>query len=123
MSVENTIDAVRLAMNLQDLRARVASMNVANAGKPDAAALRVDFAKVEAALREVSRAGNEAEAVRWLATATDALRETEPQQGIDPIRLDSEIGDISTAGIQYQALTEALNRQFGLMRIAIAGRI
>jgi flagellar basal-body rod protein FlgB len=123
MSVENTIDAVRLAMNLQDLRARVASMNVANAGKPDATALRVDFAKVEAALREVSRAGNEAEAVRWLATATDALRATEPEQGIDPIRLDSEIGDISTAGIQYQALTEALNRQFGLMRIAIAGRI
>lgn len=123
MSVENTIDAVRLALSLQDLRARVASMNVANAGKPDATAMSVDFAKVEAALREAAHAGNEVDATRWLAAASKELRSVEPEGTLDPIRLDEEIGDLSTAGLGYQALTEALNRQFGLMRIAIAGRI
>jgi flagellar basal-body rod protein FlgB len=123
MSTDNTIDAVRLALNLQDVRARVAGMNVANANRPDAAALRVDFAKVELALREAAHAGNEVEVSRWLAAAGQELGRVEPEAGGEPIRLDQEIGEIAAAGVEYQALTEALNRQFGLMRIAIAGRI
>lgn len=122
MSIENTIDAVRLALSLQELRARVASANVANAGKPNATAQRVDFAKVEAALREISKAGNETEAARWLAVAGREFASVEPQGTLDPIRLDEQVADVATAGVEYQALTEALSRQFGLMRIAIAGR-
>jgi flagellar basal body rod protein FlgB len=123
MNTENTIDAVRLALNMQDIRARVAGMNVANANKPDATALRVDFAKVEAALREVARSGNEVEISRLLVAAGQELAGIEPATEGAAIRLDGEIGDIAAAGVEYQALTEALNRQFGLMRIAIAGRI
>ena len=122
MSVENTIDAVRLALNLQETRAHIASMNVANAGKPGATAMRVDFAKVEAALREAAHAGSESEAARWLQSANNELRAADPQSTLDPIRLDEQMGDIATAGIEYQALTEALSRQFGLMRIAVTGR-
>lgn len=122
MSVENTIDAVRLALNLHETRAHVASMNVANAGKPEATAMRADFARVEAALREVARAGSEDEAARWLQTANNELRALDPQATPDPIRLDEQMGDIATAGVEYQALTEALSRQFGLMRIAVTGR-
>ncbi len=122
MSVENTIDAVRLALNLHETRARIASMNVSNAGKPEATAMRVDFAKVEAALREVANAGSETEAARWLAAASSELRSADPQSTLGPIRLDEQMGDIATAGVEYQALTEALSRQFGLMRLAVAGR-
>lgn len=122
MSVENTIDAVRLALNLHETRARTASINVSNAGKSEATAMRVDFAKVEAALREVANAGSESEAASWLAAATSELRATRPQSSFDPIRLDEQVGDIATAGVEYQALTEALSRQFGLMRIAVTGR-
>jgi flagellar basal-body rod protein FlgB len=122
MSVENTIDAVRLALNLHETRARTASMNVSNAGKSEATAMRVDFAKVEAALREVANAGSESEAASWLAAAASELRATKPQSTLDPIRLDEQVGDIATAGVEYQALTEALSRQFGLMRIAVTGR-
>jgi flagellar basal-body rod protein FlgB len=122
MSVENTIDAVRLALNLHETRARIASMNVANAGKPEATAMRVDFAKVEAAMREVANASGESEAARWLAAAGNELRAADPQSTLDPIRLDEQMGDIATAGVEYQALTEALSRQFGLMRLAVAGR-
>lgn len=122
MSVENTIDAVRLALNLHETRARIASMNVSNSGKPEATAMHVDFAKVEAALREVANASGESEAARWLIAASNELRAADPQSSFDPIRLDEQMGDIATAGVEYQALTEALSRQFGLMRIAVTGR-
>ncbi len=122
MSVENTIDAVRLALSLHETRAHIASMNVANAGKPEATAMRADFAKVEAALRQAAHAGSESEAARWLESANSELRAADPQRSFDPIRLDEQMGDIATAGIEYQALTEALSRQFGLMRIAVTGR-
>ena len=122
MSVENTIDAVRLALSLHETRAHIASMNVANAGKPEATAMRADFAKVEAALRQAAHAGSESEAARWLESANSELRAADPQRSFDPILLDEQMGDIATAGIEYQALTEALSRQFGLMRIAVTGR-
>lgn len=122
MSVENTIDAVRLALSLHETRAHIASMNVANAGKPEATAMRADFAKVEAALRQAAHAGSESEAARWMESANSELRAADPQRSFDPIRLDEQMGDIATAGIEYQALTEALSRQFGLMRIAVTGR-
>lgn len=122
MSIENTIDAVRLALNLHETRAHIASMNVSNAGKPGATAMRADFAKVEAALRQVANASSESEAARWLQSVGDELRAADPQTTFEPIRLDEQMGDIATAGIEYQALTEALSRQFGLMRIAVTGR-
>ena len=61
--MDHTIDAVRLALNLQELRARTASANVAGASRADAVAQRYDFAKVETALREAAHAG-ERHAVR-----------------------------------------------------------
>lgn len=123
MSVENTIDAVRLALGMHEAHARVAGMNVARAGKPDATALKVDFAAIEAALREVANTGDEAAATRLLQAAARDLQGSQPETTLDPIRLDEQMGLIATAGVEYQALTEALSRQFGLMRIAIAGRV
>jgi flagellar basal-body rod protein FlgB len=123
MSVENTIDAVRLALGMHETHARVAGMNVARAGKPDATALKVDFAAIEAALREVANTGDEAAATRLLQAAARELQGSQPETTLDPIRLDEQMGLIATAGVEYQALTEALSRQFGLMRIAIAGRV
>jgi flagellar basal-body rod protein FlgB len=123
MNTENTIDAVRLALNLHELRARTASVNVANANTPGATETRMDFAKVEAALREVVAAGDEVDAARWLAAASAELEATTAQNSAAPIQLDEQIAVLAAAGVDYHALTEALNRQFGLMRIAIAGRI
>jgi flagellar basal-body rod protein FlgB len=123
MSVENTIDAVRLALGMHEAHARVAGMNVARAGKPDATALKVDFAAIEAALREVANTGDEAAATRLLQAAARELQGSQPETTLDPIRLDEQMGLIASAGVEYQALTEALSRQFGLMRIAIAGRV
>ena len=122
MSVDNTIDAVRLALSLQEIRARTASANVANASKPDATAQQVDFASVEAALRLAAHAGTESESSQWLADARRKLEGTEARETLEPIRLDEQVADIATAGVEYQALTESLSRRFGLMRLAISGK-
>jgi hypothetical protein len=35
--------------------------------------------------------------------------------------LDGQVADLALAGAHFQALSEALNRQFGLMSIALSG--
>lgn len=122
MSHDIQIDAVRLALTLQQTRARVASINIANAGKPNATALRADFSVAEAALRQAAHAGSIGDGAHWLASAERALRDIEMTPTASPIALDEQVAEMATAGADYQALTEALNRRFGLMRLAISGR-
>jgi flagellar basal body rod protein FlgB len=123
MSNENTIETVRLALSLHEMQARLSGANIANASKPHAVELRADFAKAEAALREAANATSEADAAHWLETASREFASTKPEAGQQPIKLDEQISLLASASVEYQALTEALNRKFGLMRIAIAGRI
>jgi flagellar basal-body rod protein FlgB len=122
MSAPQTVEAVRLSLDLHEMRARNASTNIANAGKPGAAARQLDFAAVESALRNAAASTDASEAGRWLAAAREALDGVSPTSDGTGVQLDHEVADMADAGLAYQALTEALGRQFGLMRIAIAGR-
>ena len=115
MATDTTIDAVRLALGLQDLRARVASLNSANAGTPSAQTLRVDFSSVQAALDPVADP-------QRLDKAIKALAGLAPESTGDAIHLDAQVAELASASADYQTLTEALSRQFGLMRLAITGR-
>lgn len=117
MANEQTIDAVRLALGMYQLRAHVASLNIANAGTQGARAVRVDFARAQAAL---DGAANGADAP--LAQAIADIAQAAPLATDAPINLDEQVADMSAAGIGYQALGEALSRQFGLMRLAVTGR-
>ena len=46
----------------------------------------------------------------------------------DPVRVvlqnreDEQVGDMVAASLNYQSLSEALSRHFGLMRLAVTGR-
>jgi flagellar basal body rod protein FlgB len=115
MPNDTTIDAVRLALGLQELRARVASINVANAATPSAQALRVDFASVQGALSASADDGR-------IAEALDSLDALAPQATGEAIQLDEQVTEMASASASYQTLTEALSRQFGLMRLALTGR-
>lgn len=115
MATDTTIDAVRLALGLQQLRAQVASLNIANAGTPSAQALRVDFASVQGALTPTADGAR-------VETAIDALAGMTPQPTGETIHLDEQVADLTSASTDYQTLTEALSRQFGLMRLALTGR-
>jgi len=124
MSNDITTQAVRLALGLHELQARVASVNIANASKPDARAMRVDFASVQAALNDAANApaGNEAQAMQQLQQALHTLPGLSATTTTSPIQSDEQVANMVTAGVSYQALSEALSRHFGLMRLAIAGR-
>lgn len=115
MATDTTIDAVRLALGLQELRARVASLNIANAGVPSAQTLRADFSSVQAGL-------DPAADPQRVDKAIDALADLTPEPTGDPIHLDAQVAELSSASADYQTLTEALSRKFGLMRLAITGR-
>jgi flagellar basal body rod protein FlgB len=38
------------------------------------------------------------------------------------VQLDEQVGDMVAASLNYQSLSEALSRHFGLMRLAVTGR-
>lgn len=121
MSGDITTLAVRVALGMHEMQARIASVNVANAGRIEARAMRADFAHVQQALAGAVRA-DAGDSSAALHQAEAELRSLVPGTGTEPISADEEIGDMVAASTGYQALTEALSRHFGLMRLAIAGR-
>jgi len=121
MSSDITTEAVRLALGMHEMQARIASINIANATRPDARAMRMDFASVQAALADVAQAASVDTSVR-LQQANTALHNQVAETTADPISADEQIGDMVTASVNYQSLSEALSRHFGLMRLATTGR-
>jgi len=119
-----TIEAARLALGMNELRARIASVNIANAGVAGATAKRIDFASVQSALEEAG-APQSAESdlqAQVLHDRADGLPGLQPSDDGEPIQADAEVADMVAAGASYQALSEALSRHFGLLRLAISGR-
>jgi len=117
MTQELTIDAVRLALGMYQLRANVASINIANAATPGARALRADFAQARTLL-DAAAGGHGA----GLAVGIEELAGERAQATSRPVQLDEEVAEMAAASTGFQTLSEALSRQFGLMRLAATGR-
>ena len=124
MSSDITVEATRLALGMQELRARVASTNIANASVAGASTRRMDFSSVQSALEAASAPQTSASDAtgQMLATSADGLETLAVNDTANPIQADAEVADMVAAGTSYQALSEALSRHFGLMRLAIGGR-
>lgn len=125
MSHDLTIESVRLALGMQQLRAEMAAQNIASANMPGARGVRLDFGASQALLAQA--AGQGADLDPSLGSALAAAADGVPHavvpdlEGI-PIQLDQQVADAASANLGYQALSEALSRRFGLMRLAIAGK-
>jgi flagellar basal-body rod protein FlgB len=117
MAQELTIDAVRLALGMYQLRAKVASLNIASGSTQGARALRVDFAHAQAALDAAAAGRGDG-----LAAGIASLTSAHPAPTAEPIQLDDQVAEMTTAGTGYQTLADALSRHFGLMRLAATGR-
>lgn len=120
-----TIDAVRLALGMQQLRAETAAQNIARANMPGARVMQVDFSASQALLTQAAArdAGTDPSLAHALADAADALPHTTGSAPAGaPFHLDEQVADAASANLGYQALSEALSRHFGLMRLAIAGK-
>jgi len=119
-----TTEAVRLAMSMNQLRAEYASQNIAKAGTPGAQATRADFGISQGLLEQAAQLSQSGES-GLLEALTNAAAQPQSGEHLDAggtINLDEEVADMASANLKYQALTESLNRHFGLMHLAITGR-
>ncbi|WDM67822.1 hypothetical protein [Xanthomonas cucurbitae] len=122
MSQDLTVDAVRMSLSLNKLKAEVASWNIANASTVDSPVFVVDQSRtdrvlgaaVEDAPRDVAR----------LLHSPDSptLAVVDQRYDVQRASLDDLVAESVSAGLNYQALTESLSRHFGLMRLAVTGR-
>ncbi|KAA3601110.1 hypothetical protein JY452_07485 [Stenotrophomonas maltophilia] len=116
-SSETTIDAIRLALGMYQSRAEIANSNIANASMPGALALRADFSQYQVMLDAAVEGRSDG-----LRQAIAQVREPDIRPLETPLNLDAQVGELVGVGVGFQSLTEALNRQFGLMRLAVVGR-
>lgn len=117
-----TTEAVRLGLDLAQVRAEIASNNVAQANMPGAMLQRADFGDALAALAAAENGGSGAES-RLQAISQASLRGKIEQSGTaDAASLDDQVAELSTQGLAYRALTDGLSRHFALMQLAISGK-
>jgi flagellar basal body rod protein FlgB len=115
-----TIGAVSLALDMAQRRAEIASHNIAYADVPGGTVQRADFGGALALLQRVADGGRVDE--QSLASARLGQVAAPRGDGLDGgFSLDHEVTELAIANAHYQALAEALNRQFGLMSIAMSG--
>jgi|SRR5690606_8505402 len=119
MASDITIDAVRLALGGQQLRAQVAAGNIAGAAVPGFRASRVELDSLQALLK--SAIGSEVPAGLGHVSAQGLAQIATDGTGA-PVQLDAEVAEMVTASLDYQVLSESLGRYFGLMRLALSGR-
>lgn len=122
MSGDLTVGAVRMALDLNKLRAEVASMNIVNSASPGAPVFVVDHAAVDAVLQ--AAAGDDPGRARSMLASNESptLAVVDTRYDVERPSLDDLVTDSVSAGLNYQALTESLGRHFALMRLAITGR-
>lgn len=118
----STLDAVRLSMGLQQLRAELASSNVARAGTPGAAARVLDFSRMEGLLAAYGDGRASSEQLREGLAELAAMSPRDGAVEASALGMDTQIAEMSAASMNYQTLGEVLSRQFGLMRLAVTGR-
>lgn len=117
-----TTEAVRLGLDLAQVRAEIASANIAHANLPGATLQRGDFADALDALAGAAKGDMNAN-TRMQAISPQSLRNEIGQAGIaDAASLDDQVAELSTQGLAYRALTDGLSRHFGLMQLAISGK-
>ncbi len=114
---DTTIDAIRLALGMYQTRAEIANSNIANASVSGGLALRADFSQYQLMLDAAMDGHGEG-----LAQAVHDVREPAIRPLDTPLNLDEQVSEMVGAGAGFQSLTEALSRQFGLMRLAVVGR-
>jgi flagellar basal body rod protein FlgB len=110
---------------MSQVRADFASQNIAQASTPGAQAARVDFGRSQGLLEQAIGGASNNENGLLVSLSEAALQPASSEHRDAPgtaINLDEEVADMASANLKYTALTESLNRHFGLMRLAISGR-
>lgn len=119
-----TLEAVRVGLDLNQLRMEVASTNIARADVPGASLEHADFSEAVDALQNAARYPD-SDAGRLELITPQALRahvESHEPVGAAAVVLDDQIAELNTDNVAYRALATGLTRRFALMQLAIAGK-
>jgi len=111
---DTTINAVELALRGAAQRQTVTANNIANINTPGFSASRVKFED------ELSQALSSGRSVEDLGIRRVAANTPIGVNG-NNVALEEETRELMTAGIQYEALVNALNSKFSVLRTAIRG--
>lgn len=123
MASDITVESVRLALGLQQMRAEVASSNIAHGNTPGHQVRRVDMAGALALLRQAAAPGAGPGLFESLSSMSAAdLASVVPDPSVAAAQPDSQVAEMVAASLDFQSLAESLNRHFGLMRLAVSGR-
>lgn len=122
MSDDLTVGAVRMALDLNKLRAEVASMNIVNTATPGAPVFMVDHSAIDAVLQAAANGEPGSVGDQLMESDTPTLALVDTRYDVERPTLDALVADSVSAGLNYQSLTESLGRHFALMRLAISGR-
>lgn len=123
MSVDMSlvVDSVRLAMTIEQTKARVAAHNIAMANVPGSRAMKLDVAEPMSRLRAAQGDSSAfAQELRDMQ-GSDLASYIQSRSADTTVALDSEVADVSAASGRYQTLADGLSRQFALMQLAIRG--
>ena len=116
-----TTAALTLALDAASLRQQAISANIANADVPGYQPMAVDFeSQLDVAQRSLDEGFRlDMNSLSGVVPRLVADGELQPT-GLSPkVTLDVEMARLAQNGVQFQALTTALNKQFALMSIAV----
>jgi flagellar basal-body rod protein FlgB len=102
------------ALDALHLRAIATAENIANSGSTAFRGKSVDF---EAELREAAGSG-----VAAIQAYNASIRTEGTSTRGDEVRLDLEMASASETALRYAALTDILNRQMQISRLAVRGQ-
>lgn len=115
------VETVRLAMGIEEARARVAAHNIAMANVPGSKAMTLNVTDAVSALRAAQGDPYAFAQELRLLKAEDLDRLVQARGVNASVTLDSEVADMSAASGRYQGLADGVARQFALMQLAIRG--
>lgn len=119
-----TLEAVRVGLDLNQLKMQIAASNIANANVPGTRLERANFSEALSALHEAARDSG-ANPARLESITPQTLRTDSQSSGVvaaNPVALDDEIAELNSDSVAYRALSTGLTRRFALMQLAIAGK-
>ena len=102
-------------MDIQFMRAKVASFNIANANSTSPKKLDFDFKK---SIIDLSNTNND---VNFLQRSEKYVKYLHSNP-VTSIKIDEEILEAISASGRYQGIAEMLNRSYGIMQIVLQGR-
>lgn len=116
-----TTAALSLALDASAMRQQAIAANIANADVPGYQPVTVDFeSQLDTAQRALDEGGRlDMDMLADVSPRIVNETQLQPTDLAPHVTLDMQMAQLAQNGVQFQALTTALNKQFALMSLAV----